>query len=332
MLPSSSTAPYVSSNMRYVGARLASGFGDVALAAEVMGLPLEEYQGYEEIFGAQLETARLVARTFGVSMDYLIGSRAVSHREELADIIALGLAHHKASLPIVKSSAWETRKLATALIAMRESSGFDTPAVAAQAMGWSALLYTAHEEAARPLTAAQLALYALQYQLRPDAALRGEPPVRLWEDIEYPWWRLQTREEHVGTTGLVSPHFDWLATGASASAHLNLPLVEFVNGSWEVGEETFPMSRKLLPSAVGFVGDTLYGLVDRVNEEVHIIVVDPTRTGVDSMNVTLSGDIRIDAEPSRTVVDPTHHRPKDNETFFGVGAFVLEISTRSLLS
>jgi hypothetical protein len=332
MQVSSSLANYVTSNMRYVGARLAAGFENLAMAAEVIGLPVEEYQGYETIFGAQLETAHLVARTFGVSIGYLIGSRVVSHREELAHMIALGLAHHQSSRPIVGGTAWETRKLAAALVAIRASLGFETPAAAAKAMGWPALLYTAHEEGARPLTAERLALYALEYGVRPDAALRGEAPAHLWHDLEYPWWRLQSNEEHSATKGLVSPSFDWLAHGSSAQPYLNLPLLEFSGECWELAKERFPLSRHLLPAAIGFVGDTLFGLVDRVNEEVRIIVVDATRAGVDSIWVTHEGDIKIEPEAAETVVDPLHHRPRNRSDYFSTGSFVMEVTVRALLS
>jgi hypothetical protein len=332
MQPSSSLTPYVSSNMRYLAARITAGFSDIALAAELMGIPLDEYMGFEDIFGAPLETTQLVARTYGVSVDYLIGSHVITHRDELAQIIAQGLAHHRASLPIVKSSVFEARKLASALVAIRKFKGFKTPAAAAAAMSWPALLYTAHEELARPLTPELLATYALQYQVRPDTALRGEEPVPLWHDLEYPWWRLQTRGEHVATVGLVSPSFDWLADGSSASTYLNLPLLEYSGERWEVSRVRFPLSRQLLPAATGVVGDTLFGLVDRVSEEVRVIIVDPTRAGMDSIQVAQNGDIRIEPETSDIALDPTHHRPKRKSDYFSIGAFVSEVTVRSLMS
>jgi hypothetical protein len=324
MLSVSQPKSFISTAARYRGARLAAGIADAALAAELMGLPEEEYQGYESGYFPTLELSHLMARTFGVSSAYIIGGNPVTHREKLASMIASGLAEFEASLPIVASTAFVSKRLTAALVAMRKHyADLETPAQAAAHIGWNALQYLAHEQGARPLSPDQLIVYALEYQLRPDLALLGAPPAPLWDDAGYPWWRPQSRDEHADSRAMVGPHFDWLRTGTSAAPALCLPLIEHIDGAWTLGKETFLLPRMMLPATATFVGDTLYGVINRIENEVSVLVVDPTRPGTKSVKLAGDGIIQIEYDtPAEDVVDPTHYRAASLEELYCVGSHV----------
>lgn len=331
MLSISQPVHFIRASFKYRGARLAAGIADAALAAELMGVPEDEYAGFEDIYFPTLDVTKLMARTFGVSVGYLIGGNPVTHRERLAHMIADGLARFEASLPIVASTAFVTKRLTTGLVQMRRSfSSFATPADAAAYMGWNALQYLAHEEGARPISTDQFVIYALRYEFRPDLALLGEPLAPLWDDGDYPWWREQWREDHLVSDALHGPHFDWLRSGTSAETSLRLPLIEFDGGKWTLGSEPFLLPRMLLPTTTSFVGDTLYGITTHLEDQVSVLVVDPTRSGTMSVRARSDGALRIHYdEPARDIVDPTHYRAASSDECYCVGGYVAKVQTRA---
>jgi len=329
MLSSTQPSPFLTSSAIYRGARLAAGIGDPALAAELLGLTEAEYTGFESGYFPDLETKQHMARVFGVSPAYFGGKSLVTQREKLAHLISDGLARFEASLPIVGSTNFIARRLATSLVAMRQFfADFETPAEAAEHMGWNVLQYLAHEQGARPLSLDQFIIYALEYELRPDLALLGEPPAPLWEDAGYPWWQQQFPDDHEPTGAMSGPNFDWLRLGTSGGSLLSLPLVEVVDGAWTLGEKPLPFPRMLLPVTTAFVGDTLYGVTVRLEDRVRVVIVDPTRCGCKKVSVNGEGMLQINHDqPASDVVDPTHHRPVTLQEFFCVGAYVASIET-----
>jgi hypothetical protein len=331
MLQVDRSAAFIPLSCTYRGARLAAGIAEVALAAELLGLPEEQYAGFEHGYFPTLDVTAHMARVFGVSTNFLIGRKPATERERLANLIADGLARFEASLPFVATAAAVTKRLAPTLVRMRQAfECFATAADAAAHMGWNPMHYLAHEEGVRPLSAEQLVIYALEFEFRPDFALLGEVPTPLYEDADYPWWRRQSREEHLDPGGMVGPHFDWLRSGTSADTALYLPLIGYSDGQWTLRDKTFLLPRMLLPATAPYAGDTLYGIISGTEESVQVIVVDPTRSGAGSVHCRGDGGLGISyGGPAANVVDPTHHRPSRPHEFYCVGAYVVSVQTRA---
>lgn len=327
MLSPSPIAPHISCNMRYAGSRIAAGFSDVHLVADLLEMTAEEYASYEDIMGPSIALLHQMARLFGVSLNYLIFKKAVTEREQLAELIADGLARYEARyLPRLRNHEG-VKLFPDTLAAMRSAAGYGTAAEAATALGWNPLLYAAHEQGARPIGTHLLNFYAVSLGMRPDNALLGEKPEPLWKSGES-WWRMQRRVEYSDTDALVSPSFDWLAFNNCAHPSLSLPMVQHVDGKWSVQKENLSLPRSLLPAASATAGNTLYAMVERLPEGLRIIVVDPTTTGRSSVTANAQGELLVVRdEAAIKVVDPTHHRPRKKGGHFCVGSYVAMVAT-----
>jgi hypothetical protein len=249
----------------------------------------------------------------------------VNERERLADVIAKGLAEYEAK-------TWQTGKAASqhfpaTLVAMRAKAGYASAMEAAAALSWNASLYASQEAGERQILPDQLCFYAVAFGMRPDAALLGDPTV-LWKPSEGSWWRIPRRSEHSASGALVSPAFDWLATGNCATAVLELPMVGFVRGRWTLEEEKVILARALIPPSAVAMGDTLYAMVDRKPREVQVILTDPVKSGRSCVVANRLGELRVRELPAANIVDPTAPGRRKKGDYFTVGAHVATLGTR----
>lgn len=309
----STDSPTIPPRFRFQAARIAAGFVEISLVADLLHTSTEEYRTCEAFGDMDPVDWAQLAQLFGVSVDFLATGSIRGHREKLAATIATGLA----------GCTFSGRALGVALEAARTGAGYGSAGDAATALGISPLLYLAQEAGARPLTAGQVAAYALAFGLRPDHILLAGQATPLWSEQEEPWWRKQDRTDFGATDMAPSPSFQWLRRGNCTGATLTLPVIEFVGEKWTVRRDTFRLPRCMLPATVGPVGTTLYGIVDRFLNGSQIVLVDPTIAGRDSVRATGDGGLSVVKERQATkVVDPTCHRPRTNRVRFCIGSYV----------
>lgn len=328
MLSASTVVPHVSTGMRYLGARLAAGFADAALVAEILAVSIPEYRGYESHMVPMPDVADQLSRLFGVSREYIVYGRVANERERLADLIAHGLARFEVASWGARRTA-AARHFPAALTAMRLRAGYGSAAKAAAAYGWNPEVHLAHESGSLPIGIDHLCFYALALGMRPDNALLGEKPARLASHLKMYWWEAQHRGDHVDSKALVSPAFDWLMSANCAAAVLTLPLVEFTDDGWTLQEDLLEIPRTIIPSNAATVGDTLYGMVNRRSHSVQIVVTDPTRLGRSRVEASGLGALRVlTNSPAQGIVDPTRRSRRKRSDYFPVGAYVVTVGTR----
>lgn len=177
------------SGARLRGARVAAGYVFAKAAVERLGVHEATYRHAETgLRNASGKLLDLAARLYGVSLEFLLGGKASTPRERLADqlVSAMSILEVNADGSDFRSNLrgddfeWPAR-----LQRIRLDRGYTTASAAAKAHGWSVSTYNAHELGTRKMSAERLLGYYLAMGGRLEHAVTGSLPVL--EDEQLDW-------------------------------------------------------------------------------------------------------------------------------------------------
>lgn len=307
--------PWSTFSNRLRAARLAAGFGDIKLATRVLCLRVERYEYCEHGWEPNPEDLGRISRVFGVSSRFLAQGQSSTARESFVSYLAR------------KLTLWESQEVTSAdmvraLVTVRLSAGFGSPAEAAAAKGWDPQVIASLEDGTSPLSMDDYVIYCLRLGYYPTGPFDLAAPHPLGQTVS--WWREQTAASHAPSNALARG-FEWLQRTNSASQVLDLPVVSFVGEKWQV-ESRLILDRNLLPADALSSGDALYAAACRGGLRTEIVIVDPTRVPKAGVLLDGRGNIHLDSEPAGKVVDPAAYRPRRKDDLFLVGQYVTGIS------